>query len=101
MGEIKRHFEWEHYLIRRKFEWCSPILTVQKTARMYLARKRYKTIRRQTHILYWALNRMRLRTLLLKFMKKLGLTPQMLKFIGKVRVIQKGWREYRRRKVLT
>jgi hypothetical protein len=44
---------------------------------------------------------MRLRTLLLKFMKKLGLTPQMLKFIGKVRVIQKGWREYRRRKVLT
>lgn len=68
---------------------------------MYLARKRYKTIRRQTQILYWALNRMRLRSLLLKFMKKLGLTPQMLKFIGKVRVIQKGWREYRRRRLLT
>ena len=26
--EISKHIEREHYLIRRKFEWCSPILTI-------------------------------------------------------------------------
>ena len=62
-------------MLRRKFEWCSPILTIQKTARMFLARKRYLRIRRQMKVMYWALRRMQLRIWLMKLISRQGLTP--------------------------
>ena len=67
---------------------------------MFLQRKRYKRIVLQMRILYWALRRMRLRVKMLEFINKLELTPQMLFMIGKVRLIQKRYREYVRRKTL-
>ena len=38
---IEKHLAMQTYALRRKFEWCSPILTIQKTAKMKIYRRKY------------------------------------------------------------
>ena len=54
---IEKHLAMQTYALRRKFEWCSPILTIQKTAKMKIYRRKYLRKQRMTKILVWALNR--------------------------------------------
>lgn len=54
----------------------------------------YKRKRIHTCILVWVLKRWHLRSKLESLIKHMGLTREKLKFLGKVRLIQKRWRRY-------
>jgi hypothetical protein len=54
---IINHLYQEHYALRRKFEWCSPGLTIAKTIKMFLQRRRYKRKCRMMKLLYFMLGR--------------------------------------------
>ena len=82
---VEQQIKQEHYLLRRKFENCSPILTVQKTIKMFLARQRYLRKRRYVKLLYWCLNRWNLRQKLEKIIKNMDLTRASLDLHGKAR----------------
>lgn len=97
---VEKHLEELSYELRRKFEFCSPILTVQKTAKMFIYRKKYLKKRRMAKLLMWSLNRWNLRGHLHHFRKHMGLTASLLNLIGKVRLIQRLFREQKRRKEL-
>jgi hypothetical protein len=71
---IEQHIELQLYDLRRKFEYCSPILTIQKTAKMFIYRKKFLRKRRMIKLLNWSLNRWNLRGHFLHLMKGLGLT---------------------------
>lgn len=86
-NSINQHLNRETYDLRRRFEYCSPILTIQKTVKMFLARKKYLRKRRATKIVAWAVKRWELRSRLEQFMKRLGLTRAWLFNIGRVRKI--------------
>ena len=87
----------EHYALRRKFEWCSPALTITKNVRMHVTRKRYKRKLRIMKLLYFMLNRWRKRFLMIKIRKKLGLGDlDMLKKIGAKRRIWSAFLDYKR-----
>lgn len=94
MQIIRKHLDQEHYALRRKFEKCNPALTITKTVKMFLVRKRIKRKIRQIRILYFMLRRWRKRLCFRKFMVKLGLTDRVfLRRTGMARFIQKWWRE--------
>lgn len=89
----------EHYALRRKFEWCSPALTITKNVRMYVTKKRYQRKRRVMKILYFMMNRWRKRVQLIKLRTKLGFGPKeldTLRRIGAKRRIWNAWLEYKR-----
>lgn len=69
MAGIVQHLESQLYDLRRKFEWCSPILTIQKTAKRCIYRKRFLKKKIMTKLLVWSLNRWNLRLNLERFMK--------------------------------
>ena len=91
---IEQQLEKEHYALRRKFEYCSPILTIQKTMKMVLARIAMKRKLRYVKLLYWSLNRWRIRKKLERFIMKMGLTRDKLFKIGKARLIQREYRKH-------
>lgn len=53
-----------------------------------------------TKLLVWSLNRWNKRSHLYTFRSKLGLTASLLKLIGIIRMIQRQFRAWRRRKAL-
>ena len=53
-----------------------------------------------TILLVWALNRWNLRSIVLRFLTGEKLTRDLLRDIGKIRLIQRQWRAYWRRKEL-
>lgn len=65
---IEQHLELQLYDLRRKFEYSSPILTIQKTAKMFLMRKKYLKKQRLIKLLTWTLNRWYLRSILLQML---------------------------------
>jgi len=73
--------------LRKKFEYCSPILTIQKNLKMFMQRGKYNSKKRHISIMYWALRRYQLRLMLNKLIEKEGLDRDQLRLIGKVRVI--------------
>lgn len=85
----------EHYALRRKFEWCSPGLTIVKTVKMFLTRKKYKRKRRMMKLLYFMLGRWFKRVLLLRMKLSLGLRDNLrLRRLGKIRYVQKWWKSH-------
>lgn len=66
---ISQALQREHYALRRKFESCSPIVTIQKNIRMWLAMRAYKRKRIHVKILYWGLRRHYKRIWLLMLIK--------------------------------
>ena len=87
----------EAYALRRKFEFCSPVLTIQKTIRMFIARKSYIYKRSMIRIMAWALKRWALRHEVETWVEKIGLSRQWLHNIGRVRFIQRTWRKLSRK----
>lgn len=83
--------------MRRKFEYSSPVVTIQKTGRMYIKRRLYLRKRALTRLLVWSLNRWYFRGHLEHMMSRMKLTREMLFQIGKVRLIQKHYRGYRKK----
>ena len=65
---IEQHLELQLYDLRRKFEYSSPILTIQKTAKMFLMRKKYLKKQRLIKLLTWTLNRWYMRSILLQML---------------------------------
>lgn len=63
--------------------------------KMVLARSAIKRKKRYVKLLYWILNRWRVRMKFQKFMKKLKLTREQLRKCGKARYIQKHWRNFK------
>ena len=53
-----------------------------------------------TILLVWALNRWNLRSIINRFLTGEKLTRNLLRDIGKIRLIQRRWRAYYRRKEL-
>ena len=72
-GMIKNALDLEHYTLNRKFEWCSPALTITKTVRSFLVRKFIKRRQRVVKLLFVMLRKWRLRFVFHKFMRKIGL----------------------------
>jgi len=95
---IEKHLELQLYELRRKFEYSSPILTIQKTAKMFLKRKIYLKKQRLIRLLTWTLNRWYMRSIMLKMLSGLGLNKSLLYMIGKIRFIQKHYRIFKLRK---
>ena len=62
---IEQHLELQLYDLRRKFEYSSPILTIQKTVKMFLMRKKYLKKQRLIKLLTWTLSRWYMRSILL------------------------------------
>lgn len=96
-SHIHRHLDREFYDLRRRFEYCSPILTQQKMIRMFLTRKKYKAKRKMIKIMAWAIKRWTLRSHLEAYIAGIGLTRLQLYSIGRVRLIQRSWRDYIKR----
>ena len=66
------------YDLRRKFEYCSPILTIQKTVKRWIYRKRYLKKRKLTALCVWGLNRWHKRYWLERMMSGLKLNRELL-----------------------
>ena len=73
--------------MRRRFEYCSPILTIQKTVKMFMARKRFKYKKRMIRVMAWGLKRWALRFQVDCWIERIGLTREKLHRIGRVRLI--------------
>ena len=65
---IEQHLELQLYDLRRKFEYSSPILTIQKTVKMFLMRKKYLKKQRLIKLLTWTLSRWYMRSILLQML---------------------------------
>ena len=83
----------ENYDLRRKSENHSPVLTIQKTARMHLQRRKFKTLKRHVKLMYWALRRWHTRLMFFKCIayhkkKRKVTTREELKRCGAARKIQ-------------
>ena len=85
--DILEHLKKQNYDIRRKFEYCSPIVTMQKTIKAYLMKKKYAKKKKLTTLLVWGLNRWNMRRHMEALKRGLGLTPSLLHVIGTVRRI--------------
>jgi len=68
-NNIEAALKREVYELRRAFERTSPILSIQKTIRMYVTRKLYHLKRAHVKILYWAFRRQLKRTVFEKFIQ--------------------------------
>ena len=75
------------YDLRRKFEYCSPILTIQKTVKRWIYRKRYIRKRKLTALLAWGINRWHYRFWIEKYLKGCNLTREELYRIGRIRFV--------------
>ena len=84
---ITRQLQEEHYMLRRRFEYCSPILTIQKTVKAWLVRKRYRSKLILLPKLFNNLFTWYKRYNLVRMMRGLNLTPERLYKIGKVRFL--------------
>ena len=62
--------------------------------KMVLARSALKKKLRYVKLLYWSLNRWRIRRKLERFIKKLGLTRDTLMKCGRARLIQAEWKRH-------
>jgi hypothetical protein len=88
-SSITYQLQEEHYLLRRRFEYCSPILTIQKSVKAWLVARRYRAKLKLlpkllTHLFTWYK-----RYNLVRMMRGLNLTPERLFKIGKVRFLQR------------
>ena len=62
--------------------------------KMVLTRSAIKRKKRYVKLLYWSLNRWRIRKKFERFIMKLGLTREKLFKMGKARVIQTEWKKH-------
>ena len=95
----------ESYDLRRKCENHSPVLTIQKTLRMHLQKRKFKTLKRHVKIMFWVLRRWHKRLRFFKCIayhkkKRRVTTREELRICGAARKIQKEWRAYKRRKLI-
>mgnify|MGYP006907020171 CR=1 FL=1 len=68
---IERIIYEEHYALRRRYEYCSPVVTIQKNVRMLVHMKLYWRKKVQLKILFWAANRYYKRYNFLHILKKM------------------------------
>ena len=90
---INQHLKAQIYDLRRKFEYCSPILTIQKTVRRFIYRKRYLRKRKMIVLFTWGINRWHYRYWVERMLKNMDLTRELLYQLGRVRFIQKEFRK--------
>lgn len=97
---INQHLKAQIYDLRRKFEYCSPILTIQKTVRRFIYRKRYLRKRKMIVLFTWGVNRWYYRYWVERMLKNMDLTRELLYQLGRVRFIQKEFRKLRKKWIL-
>ena len=75
---IEKHLKLQLYDLRRRFEYCSPILTMQKICKRFLVRKRYLKKQRLTRLLVWSLNRWYKRSIIADLLRGTNLSRDLL-----------------------
>jgi hypothetical protein len=88
-GAMERALKQETYALRRRFEYASPIITIQKTVKGWLGRRLYKAKIGSMPILVNALTRWYTRKKLHDLVTGMGLTRAELYKIGRVRFLQR------------